>query len=112
MPRGHVLLQMFSSLISTPLKPAAADNKIPSARKLGGRRSPRPANLRLMPAAFTWGKSSEQDCQASGSLGAPLLTCTMARGLHMFKNGSETINKISVFSRTLLQLAEITSREN
>lgn len=84
MPGGHVLPRMFSSLISTHLKPAAADNKIPSARKLGGRRSPRPANLRLMPAAFTWEKSSEQDCQASESLGATLLTCTTAQGPHIF----------------------------
>lgn len=49
MPGGHFLLQMFSSLISTHRNLAAADNKNPSTCNLGGRRSPRTANLGLMP---------------------------------------------------------------
>lgn len=56
MPGGHVLLQMFSSLISTHHNLAPAHNKNPSACNLGRRRLLRTANLGLMLAAFTWEK--------------------------------------------------------
>lgn len=89
MPGGHVLLQMFSSLISTHRNLAAADNKIPSACNLGGRRSLRTANLGLMPAAFTWGKSQSRPVQRQSLCGPHRSRARPARG-HMFSSmGSE-----------------------